>query len=229
MHIKKLIAASLFFIFGSGLGFAENLTELSLVPFETCKKSPVSPSKKLLSRWYKTYMYAGSWETFDINGDGWCDWVRGGNEGYRSDQEDPPLREFIYLGTAKGWRHFDKKKIEVDSETAGYGRYEVVVLSDHYPAVNFVEPIPIYRKGTRKPYIVAVIRLDAPAPPPNRENINVFQWNDELDKLHRVPENDRLGIVDFLHEKLCKAHPELLSYGDSPFLLTQGDLCFPRQ
>lgn len=227
MRLKKMILF-LIFISTTAFIFAGDLSELSFKPFMACKKPPASPPKKLLERWYKTYMYAGSWEIFDINGDGWCDWVRGGHEGYRSDQEEPPLREFIYLGTARGWRHFDKKNIKFDSEAAGYGPYETVVLSGNYWATSFVEPIAIYSKGRKKPYVVAVTRLDAPAPPPDRDYINVFQWDDELDKLRKIPEKDRLGIVDFLHKKLCKDRPELKSYGDSPFLLSQGNLCFPR-
>ena len=96
-------------------------------------------------------------------------------------------------------------------------------------AINFVEPIAIYSKERRKPYVVAVFRWDAPAPPPNREKINVFQWDDALDKLRKIPEKERLKILDFLHEMLCKDHPKLKSYGDAPFLLSQGDLCFPRE
>jgi hypothetical protein len=227
--LRRILAIVLVFIGTSVSALSENLNDLSFKPFVACKKPPISPSKKLLERWYKTYVFAGNWEIFDINGDGWCDWVRGGNEGYRSDQESPPLREFIYIGTAKGWRQFDKKNIEFDSEAAGYGPYETVVLSGSYSASNLVEPIAIYSQGRRKPYVVAVTRWDAPAPPPDREYINVFQWDDELDKLRKVPEKDRLRIVDFLHEKLCKDRPELTIYGDSPFLLAQGDLCFPRE
>ena len=229
MNIKRSISACFIFMNGSSIAFAENITDLSFKPFEVCKKPPISPSKKLSKRGYKTYMYAGSRAIFDINGDGWCDWVRGGNEEYRSDQEFPPLGEFIYLGTAKGWRHFDNEKLEVDSELVGYGKCEIVVLSGDYAALNFVEPIAIYKKGKSKPYVVAVVRFDAPAPPPNREGINVFQWNDELDKLYRVAGKDQLKIIDFLHEKLCKDQPELMFYGDAPFLLSRGDLCFQRK
>src|SRR6476620_2764750 len=94
----------------SNFALSEDIKNLSFKPSVSCKKSPISPPKKILSKSYKTYIFAGNWSIFDINGDGWCDWVRGGNEGYRLDEEDPPLREFIYLGTAKGWRHFDQKK-----------------------------------------------------------------------------------------------------------------------
>jgi len=228
MQIKNL-AFIIFFISISKITFAEDLNDLSFKPFFACKKPPNSPSKKLLNRWYKTYIPAGTWEIFDINGDGWCDWVRGGNEGYRTDEEEPRLREFIYLGTAKGWRHFDKNNIPFDFKAAGYKSYEAPVIFGEYSANGFVEPIAIYSKGKNKPYIVAVYRGDAPAPPPDREYINVYKWDDELDKLRKVSEIDRLNIVDFLHEKLCKDRPELNSYGDSPFLLSQGNLCFPRE
>jgi len=229
MYAKFLVSIILVLASGFFPVLAENASDFSLVPFDKCKKPPVSPSKKRLDRTYKIYYYAGSWAIFDINGDGWCDWVRGGNEGYRSDQEEPPLREFIYLGTSKGWRYFDKEKLEVDSELAGFGRFETVVLSGHYAAMNFVEPIAIYSRGQSKPYIAAVTRFDGPAPVPSREDINVFLWNDKLDKLHKVAENDRLKVMNFLHDKLCKYPAELMSYGDSPFLLAQGDLCFPRK
>jgi hypothetical protein len=229
MLTRKFISLFLILIIGSTSALAENVVDLSFMPFKTCKKPPVSPSNKLLKRGYKTYIYAGSWAIFDINGDGWCDWVRGGNEGYRSDQEYPPLREFIYLGTAKGWRHFDqpkdKKNLKIDIGGSGVS----TVLSGDYAALNFVEPIPIYSKWQSKPYIATVIRYDAPAPPPSRESIDVYQWNDAFDKLHKVPEKDRLVIVNFLHDKLCKHPAELLSDGDSPFLLAQGELCYPRQ
>lgn len=227
MLLRKLTIALIFISTGAS-ALDKNLEDLSFIPSMACKKPPKSPSKKLLERWYKTYVFAGNWAIFDINGDGRCDWVRGGNEGYRSDHEDPLLREFIYLGTAKGWRKFDRNNIEFDSEAAGYGRYETVVLSGKDSASNFVEPIAIYSKGRRKPYVVAVFRPDAPAPPPDREYINVYQWDDGLDKLHIVAEKDRLRIIEFLHEKLCKDHPELTIYEGSPFLLAQGNLCFPR-
>lgn len=229
MRVRNFISAVLILTIASAPVLAENIADFSFVPFKACKKSPVSPSKKLLKRGYKTYIYAGSWAIFDINGDGWCDWVRGGNEGYRSDQEYPPMREFIYLGTAKGWRHFDQPKEEKNLKVDKDGSGVITVLAGDYAALNFVEPIAIYSKGQSKPYIAAVIRYDAPAPPPSRESIDVFRWSDELDKLRKVPEKERATVVNFLHDKLCKYPPDLLSDGDSPFLLAQGDLCFPRQ
>jgi hypothetical protein len=218
-----------FFICTSNFALAEGIADLSFKPFTVCKMAPISPPQKILKKSYKTYIFPGNWSIFDINGDGWCDWVRGGNEGYRSDEEYPPLREFIYLGTAKGWRYFDQKKVKLQSRIVEPEIGKTVVLPGSAAALNFVEPIAIYAKGKARPYIVTVVRFDAPAPPPDRKNIMVFKWNEELDKLQIVSEGERKLMIGFLHEKLCKDRPELTIYGDSPFLLAQGDLCFPRE
>ena len=227
MQLEKIILLYIFMC-AANFVFAEDMIDLSFKPFVVCKKPPIPLPRKILERHYRTYIFAGDWSVFDINGDGWCDWVRGGNEGYRSDEEYPPLREFIYFGTAKGWRHFDQKNAKRQSRIAEPEIGKTVVLPGSAAALNFVEPIAIYTKGKAKPYIVTVVRFDAPAPPPDRESIMVFQWNEELDKLHIVSESERKSIVEFLHEKLCKDRPELTIYGDSPFLLSQGDLCFPK-
>lgn len=224
---QKMILALLICVSGNMPVFADDTSILSLKPFETCRKPPISPPKKLLNKSYKTYIFPGNWVIFDVNGDGWCDWVRGGNEGYRSDEEYPPLREFIYLGTAKGWRHFDQPKVK-HGEIDEWGK-EVTLIAGDYAALNFVQPFPIYIKGTAKPYVATVIRFDAPAPPPNRENINVYHWNDTIDKLQKVSEKERIRIVGFLYEKLCKHPAELTADGGEPFLLAQGDLCFPKK
>ena len=227
----QLVEIALFLIFMhlSNFALSEDIENFSFAPSVSCKKSPVSPPKKILNKSYKTYIFAGNWSIFDINGDGWCDWVRGGNEGYRTDEEEPPLREFIYLGTAKGWRNFDQKNAKLHSSTFEPEIGKTVVLPGSAAALNFVEPIPVYVKGKAKPYIVTVVRFDAPAPPPDRENIMVFQWDEELDKLHIVSDKERTSIIEFLHEKLCGKRPELTIYGHSPFLLSQGNLCFPRE
>lgn len=201
--------------------------DLSFVPTKTCKKSPVHPSKKLLDRTYKTYMKVDSWAIYDINGDGWCDWIRGGHEGYRTDIDTPPMRDFIYLGTPKGWRHFDQSKLEKKSKVEIYKGDGGNILSQEDNAYNFYQPIAVYKKDLIKPYIASVVRMDAPAPAPNRDQIEVFQWNDQLDKLLKVPEKDRISVIDFLHNELCKNPPALMD-GDGPFILTMGNLCFPR-
>lgn len=228
MRLKRMILTVIIFINGTLPAFAKNSSELSFVPFQACKKSPVSPPSKLFRKAYKTYINPGPWAIFDINGDGWCDWVGSGNEGYRSDQEYPPMREFIYLGTVNGWRHFDQPKVK-HREMEAWEEGKLIMIASNYAALNFVEPIPIYSKGEAKPYVISVIRYDAPAPPPESEKINVFRWRDDLDKLYKVTEDERIMVINFLHDTLCKYPPDLITVDGSPFLLAQGDLCFPRK
>ena len=208
--------------------FAEAGPTLSFIPLQSCKRPPVSPPPRLLSRSYKTYMQVGNWAIFDINGDGWCDWVRGGHEGYRTDNEEPPMRDFIYLGTSKGWRHFDQAKPGEKSK-AHVGGYDAQnIISEHHNALNFYQPIAIYRKSLAKPYIATVTRYDAPAPPPNRDQIEVYQWSDQLDKLLKVSEAETSMVLDFLQNQLCRNPPTLMD-GEGRFILAMGDLCFPSK
>ena len=201
--------------------------DLSFAPTKICKKSTIHPPKTLLRRTYRTYMKVDSWAIYDINGDGWCDWIRGGHEGYRTDVDSPPMRDFIYLGTHKGWRHFDQSKLEKKSKVEIYKDDGGNILSEEDNAYNFYQPIAVYNKELIKPYIASVVRMDAPAPAPNRDQIEVFQWNDQLDKLLKVPEKVRISVIDFLHDQLCKNPPALMD-GDGPFIITMGDLCTPR-
>ena len=227
MYIRHLILMILIFTAVDRSALADEIADLSFKPFVSCKKPPAAPSKKLLMKTYKTYFVIYGWEIYDINGDGWCDWVQGGNEGHRSDQDDPPMREFIYLGTAKGWRRFDQPKVKID-EVIKWGAGKIASISGDDSVNNFVQPIPVYSKGKTKPYIAIVYRWDGQAPPPDRERIFVHQWDDKSDKLRTVPEKEREMVLDFLHDKLCKDHPELTFLGE-PFLLARGDLCFPRK
>lgn len=204
--------------------YADNASDLSFVPFQICKKPPSSPPKKLLDRRYKIYMQVGNWAIFDINGDGWCDWVRGGHEGCSKDNEDPPMRDFIYLGTSNGWRHFDQAKPDEKSKNKIVEKNEENVLSQQHNALNFYQPIAIYRKGKTKPYIATVVRYDAPAPPPNRNQIDVYRWSDQIDKLLVVSEKERDMVIDFLRKKFCMYPPTSIN-GEDRFILAMGNLC----
>lgn len=229
-NISRIIrAATLFFFCTSCINaHAELKSGLSFIPFQICKRAPVSPSKTLLNRGYKIYMQVGSWAIFDINGDGWCDWIRGGHEGYRTDNEDPPMREFIYLGSSKGWRHFDQAKIDEKSKANISGFNMQNMLSKHHSALNFYQPIAVYRKGQAQPYIATVVRNDAPAPPPNRDQIDVYQWSDQMDKLLIVSDKERGMIIDFLEGQLCKYPPALMD-GEGRFIISMGDLCISNK
>ena len=225
IHISKF-AVFLFWSSCINAGLATG-AELSFAALKICKKSPVSVPNELFHKHYKIYTAFGDWKIFDINGDGWCDWIRGGHEGYRTDIDSPPMRDFIYLGTPNGWRYFDKNEIGEMSQGDIDDDKKEKVLSKDYNALNFYQPLAIYKNGDIKPYIVSVIRYDAPAPPPNRENINVYQWDDRIDKLRKVSSGNRNLIINFLHDQLCKNPPALMD-GDGPFIITMGDLCTPR-
>lgn len=219
----KVAVVFIFFSFCTTV-HADNDSDLSFSPYQTCKKPPNSPPKRILNRDYKIYMQVGSWAIFDINGDGWCDWVRGGHEGYSKDYEDPPMRDFIYLGTSKGWRHFDQKKQNKNSTNYIAWKSEENILSQHHNALNFYQPIAIHSKEKVKPYIATVVRYDAPAPPPNRNQIDVYQWSDSMDKLLVVSDKERDMVIDFLRKKLCIYPPTSIN-GEDRFILTMGNLC----
>jgi hypothetical protein len=220
---------SIFFVCCSCINaFAESGTELSFSPSHGCRKPPKSPPNKFLYKHYEIYTTFGAWKIFDINGDGWCDWVRGGHEGYITDIDSPPMRDFIYLGTPNGWRYFDQAKLDEKSKAAIGGDNAQSILSKHHNALNFYQPIAIYRKGSAKPYIATVIRYDAASPPPNLEQIEIYQWSEQLDKLLKVHEDERNLIIDFLQSQLCKNPPAVMD-GEGQFILAMGDLCFPRK
>ena len=203
---------------------AENLSELSFKINKTCKKPPRSIPTSVLNKTYKTYYTVGEWIILDINGDGWCDWVRGGYEGYRTDQEEASMDEFIYLGTQRGWRNFGLPKIYNKSLKKYMARIDPGYLGGSASATAFFQPIAIYAKNHSKPYIATVFRPDGPAPWPDQEDIKVFQWDDHFDKLRYVDEPVRLMIVEFLQGELCKTTPAVAEDG-FPFLVSHGNLC----
>lgn len=199
--------------------------KLSFKPFEECKKSPKFPPKYFLEKSYQTYHSPGKWKTFDINGDGLCDWVRGGHEGDRRDEDEPRLRDFIYLGTPNGWRHYAESNIKNMSSNSMLEKSGNKIISGRTFALEFFQPIAIYASNQTKPYIAVVTRFDAPAPPPDREKINVLQWNENFDGLVTVSENEKLLVINFLQMELCKNSPALRDENGSPFIITRGTLC----
>lgn len=203
--------------------------QLSFKPFKQCKKSPKLPPKNFFEKTYQTYHSPENWKTFDINGDGLCDWVRGGYEGDRRDEDEPRLRDFIYLGTPSGWRHYSESNIKKMSSNSIIKNSENKFISGRTFALEFFQPIAIYALNQTKPYIAVVTRFDAPAPPPDREKINVLQWYDNFDGLVTVSENERLLVINFLQSELCKNSPALRDENGSPFMITRGTLCNPPQ
>jgi hypothetical protein len=191
---------------------------LSFSPLQNCKMSPKAPPKNLLEKAYKIYNNVEHWQTVDINGDGWCDWIRGGYEGYRTDQEDPPMREFIYLGTSNGWREIAQSeayrkalKGKSRSETKG-------LMLPYIEAFNFNQPIFVYSSARSAPYVVVTSRPDAPAPYPEIEDILVMRWDGAYDLLRFVEEPERRKVIAFTKHEICKSRRTPLSAGRTLFI-----------
>ncbi|MBK4733342.1 hypothetical protein [Noviherbaspirillum pedocola] len=196
---------------------------LSLKPYVKCMVPPHPPSQLILGKQYQTYIPVGKWHVFDINGDGWCDWVRNGRQGYRSDVDVVPMIEMIYLGTSTGWRNFETKR-KFQSAIDSLDSIDKIHLYGFAEAYGFFQPIPIYRKGSMKPFIVAVSRVDAPAPPPDIDSINVLQWDDDTDNLRYVSGNGKDEVVEFLRTNYCNAS-SIPQYDGEELIMALGSLC----
>lgn len=215
-------------IFFSSLSYPNNTSTYSLEAASQCKRPLKSPPRNLFVKSYKIYTYPGPWTIFDINGDGWCDWIRSGYEGYRLDQEDPAMKDFIYLGTSKSWRYYDSPK-NIENLTSD----EIWKLNDRSlfsdaGANQFYEPIPIYVNNERKPYVVTAIRYDAPAPPPGYDRIYVTRWDDEHDGLTAVPDEEKKAVWQFLRIRICKGLGDDYEKVHGPRIITLGPLCQNR-
>ena len=198
--------------------------DLSLQPKTGCKSPPKKFSSIIQKKAYKTYYPAGEWQVFDINGDGWCDRIRGGYEGHRKDQELPPMHEFIYLGKKSGWLsfiNFYSYKISIGKIKAE--NIDGYVTGDSW-AAGFFEPIAIYADDEPIPYVATVFRPDGPAPPPDREKIFVYQWDSNAGMLHSVDSAKKLLIVNFFRTNACGDNPKI-KFDGYPTMLSAGSLC----
>jgi hypothetical protein len=197
--------------------------ELSLVPYISCKLSPKAPSKSVLEKNYRTYMPVGIWHIFDINGDGLCDWIRNGREGFRYDIDVVPMIEMIYLGTSSGWRKFEtrSKSQAMNNKMEEVDRTLVRGFGD---AIGFYQPFPVYRKGYGKPFVVVVERIDGPAPPPDTNKIDVLEWDDDFDSLRVVNGEGRENVVRFLRSSFC-GRAQIPEYDGVTLIIASGNLC----
>lgn len=223
MRIKKP-SAIIMMVFLCCLNKGSHANEVfSFAPYFKCKLPPRFPSSSVLGRQYQTYISVGKWHIYDINGDGWCDWVRNGRQGYRSDIEVAPMSEMIYLGTPTGWRNFETMKNPrfIEDPLDSVRKIHLWGFGDAY---GFYQPIPIYRKGLRKPFVVAVSRIDAPAPPPNIESIDVLEWDDDTDNLRYVSGARKDEVINFLKISYCN-RPSLPLYDGEESMIAMGDLC----
>lgn len=165
-------------------------TNLSWTRTRACKQSPKAPPPKLLQ---KTYRYSEgapkNWPfitTTDINGDGWCDWIGKGAVGFfvRSDKpydgDEPPLDDFIYLGTKEGWRKINKTGVS---------------------AANFVDPVFVYSTSNSKPYVVAL--GGSVTDVFTMEYVNVDRWDDHADMLRAVSPRENAHVINFILKTAC--------------------------
>lgn len=201
--------------------FAEEI--FSLDPYAACKFSPQPPPKSILEKKYQTHMPMGRWHILDINGDGLCDWVRNGREGFRYDIDAVPLSDMIYLGTPSGWRNFETRprNSKIKAMAADFDEEHLHGFAE---AHGFYQPISVYRKGHTKPYIIVVERMDAPAPPPNIDAIDVLEWDDNFDSFRIVRGNIRLEVLEFLRSRFCN-RPDIPQYDGETLLISLGALC----
>jgi hypothetical protein len=201
---QSALAASLFSLIPHVL--AKSPERFSFEPLQKCMLSGRPPPKALLTKRYKIYTGLEKWRLKDINGDGICDWIRGGYEGYRTDQEAPPVGEFIYLGTSTGWRKIAQSKRHIREQ----GREDRVatrgVLEPYVEAYNFYAPVFIYSPNRRAPYVLSLSRPDAPAPAPGIDDVLVMRWDDSYDLLRFISENERLAVLGFAKIEVCKGY-----------------------
>lgn len=222
---KIFISALMAMMFVSLNSYSQNTSTYSLDKKVDCRVPPKSPPRKLLSKSYKIYTYPGPWTVFDINGDGWCDWVRGGYEGYRLDQEEPAVKDFIYLGGSTGWRYYQSPKNVAHLNFDERWKLKEHSLFSDAGAVAFYEPIPVYLNNERKPYVVTAIRYDAPAPPPGYDRILITRWSDDYDGLKEVPDEEKKVIWNFLKKDLCNRPRDDYEILYGPRIIKRGTLC----
>jgi len=181
-------------------------SELLLTPASACKSPPSGPGK-LLDRAWPNASTAGNApfdHQVDINGDGWCDWVSTAAQPSHRDRvalAQPPMKDFIFLGSKSGWRRFGHPKAiraYIDQHHFGQpGPYD-----GDAEVSAFVTPVFIYAKDDPRPYVAAISIgqdvLDAKA-----DDVVIYRWNDGFDALLQVNEQERAVVLQFLRTQHC--------------------------
>lgn len=164
--------------------------DLSLSPFEGCRKPLQSPSRAVLHR---------SKDNVDINGDGWCDWVgMGAGAPHRGSVDEPQMADFIFLGISKGWRKFGViKQVRSDRSQTGW-------LSPYVPVLNFIYATIVYSKSSRLPYFV-VLGPNEDTAPSSLTDLAVLQWDANFDMAKSVDDQERQTILEFIRDKVCES------------------------
>jgi hypothetical protein len=178
---------------------AIDMANLSLTPFESCKKPPKTPPYTLMHKKYNSatrtnYPFDNN---VDINGDGWCDWVStAARPPHRGDIDEPTLTDFIFLGTQSGWRRFGTQ------QKVPLGQSQETLPTGNVPVFGFIYPKFVYQRGDRTPFIVVLQSFEDIAPS-TMQDIFVLRWDSNLDMPGGANDGDRLTILKFLRTKLC--------------------------
>ncbi len=186
---------------------AIELTELSLTPAHACNAPPRAPPTKLLNKDYPGFSTGGNApfrHDVDINGDGWCDWVSTAALSPHRDPylwDEPLLKDFIYIGTKKGWRRFGNHQHIVAVRSRGkLGAHQVYGPDED--VADLIDPTFVYATGSSLPFVSAISLgqdiLDA-----YPDNIWVYQWDKGLDALLVVAPREREIVIAFLRQQLC--------------------------
>ena len=196
-------------LIGSGGVFAQNESlsenakiaeeEFSLTPYKPCKMPPKAPPDHLLRRKFQIDNLTFFVHKIDINGDGICDWLR---EGFRSGRRDQDLmlsdnlENFLFLGTANGWRRLKPLPKKYLYPTPG-SEYSNKFGRGSYPIAA-----AIYQKGRKTPYLLGF------NPPERTASGNLLfsvlgAWNAKLELLEDVDVEMRRKIINFLAKELC--------------------------
>jgi hypothetical protein len=205
--IAKLFAFSVIGALTCVAAYGIEIKDLSMEPFQTCKKPPKAPPYKLMHKEYPEFSTTTNipfYENTDINGDGWCDWISTAASPPHRDNyllDEPPLEDFIFIGTKTGWRKFgNPKKIQAFLSSVplgGKGPY-----GPKSDVAAFINPIFIYSKQSATPYVAAV-SLSQDTLEPESSDVVVYQWDNALDTLLEVSQQDRDTTLTFLRQKFC--------------------------
>lgn len=193
-------------VFSASTALAENTSQsqLSFIPPKPCFVPPQAPQKSLLEKKYKVGNFTTNIFRADLNGDGICNWVRDGFTQSRYDQEENeilPLKDFVFIGTKKGWRYIGAEK-NIKSNAKENKKIPRNFKVWWYPIAAIV-----YDNNSKKPFIVSYSAGEGwPTVP--RNSYFVFQWNDERDFFTDVNPEAQERIMKFIEEEFCTPNPK---------------------
>lgn len=198
LNILLLVCAALLGTFCEQ-AIAIDMANLSLTPFESCKKPRKAPPYAVMHKRYNSSTSTNHpfENNVDINGDGWCDWVStAARPPHRGDIDEPILTDFIFLGGQSGWRRFGIQQKFL------HGQRQGTLPTGAVPVFGFIYPKFVYQRDDGMPFIVVLQSFEDIAPS-TLKDIFVLRWDTNLDMPGGVNDGDRLTVIKFLRTKLC--------------------------